>query len=104
MSEEIEHLIHSYAGVVVVQITEPILEADQQMDWIGREIKQRRPDVNVIQVAFSLHREWALTYRVYGSPCTLVFHQGELRLRVQGRFGREHLRAVLERVGLFDLP
>jgi len=103
MSDEIEQLIHSHTGVVVVQITEPVLETDQPMDWVATEIRQWRSDASVVQVVLSLHREWALRYRVHGSPCTLVFRHGELCLRVKGRFGRERLRAALERAGLLDL-
>jgi len=100
MSDEIEQLIQSQTGLVVVQITEPILGTDQQLDWVAAEIKQWRSDVSVVQVVHSLHREWALRYRVHGSPCTLVFQRGELRAQVKGRLGRERLRALLERAGL----
>jgi len=102
MSDEIERLIHSHRGMVVVQLTEPILDAAQEMDWVATEIREWRSDVQVVRAEFSLHRDWARHYRVHGSPCTLVFREGELRLRVKGRFGRAHLRAALERAGLLD--
>jgi len=103
MSDEIEQLIHSHTGVVVVQLTEPVLEVEQQMEWVALEIREWRADISVVRAAFSLHREWARRYRVHGSPCTLVFNQGDLRLRVKGRFGRERLRSLLERAGLLEL-
>jgi hypothetical protein len=102
MNEEIEHLIHTHEGWVVVQLTEPILESDQQMDWVVAEIRQWRADVSVVRAALSLHRDWARKYRVYGSPCTLVFRHGELCIRASGRFGRQRLHALLERAGLLD--
>jgi hypothetical protein len=104
MSDEIEQLIRSHAGTVVVHLTEPVLEADQQMEWLATEISEWGADVRVVRVEYSLHREWARQYRVHGSPCTLVFREGELRLRVKGRSGRERLRRAFERAGLLRRP
>jgi len=99
MSEEIEHLIHTHEGWVVVHLTEPVLEPEQQMDWIAAEIREWRSDASVVRAVLSMHREWARKYRVYGSPCTLVFHHGELCLRASGRLGRQRLHTLLEHAG-----
>ena len=102
MSEEIEQLIHSHRGPVIVQLGEPFLEVSQQMEAVIAETEQWGTDIRVVRVVLSLHREWACKYRVYGSPCTLVFQRGKLCLRAHGRFGRSQLRDILERAGLLD--
>lgn len=104
MSAEIEQLIHSHPGLVIVQLGEPFLEISHQMEVVIAETEQWGADIRVVRVVLSLHREWACKYRVYGSPCTLVFHGGKLQVRARGRFGRSRLREILERTGLLDGP
>jgi len=102
MSEEIEQLIRSHAGTVVVHLTEPILHGDPETEGIAAELGQWGTDISVVHAVFSLHRDWARKYRVHGTPCTLVFRAGELRLRAKGRYGRGQLHALLEQAGLLE--
>ena len=104
MNEEIEQLVRSHPGLVIVHLSEPFLEISQEMEEVIAETRQWRADIRVVRVVLSLHREWARNYRVFGSPCTLVFHNGELRARAPGRFGQLRMREILERAGLLDSP
>ena len=101
MSEEIEQLIRSHAGPVVVLLVEPFLDAEKQMDWLAAAMKQWRADARVVSAQLSLHREWARQYRVFGSPCTLIFQEGALRVRVRGCCSQQRLREILGNAGLF---
>lgn len=100
MNEEIDQLIRSHAGPVIVQLGEPFFDAELRMDWIADAMRQWQANARVVRVELSLHREWARKHRVYGSPCTLVFQEGQLRIRVRGRCGRARLRSLLEAAGL----
>jgi len=100
MSEEIEQLIRSHSGVVVVHLCEPLLQGDLEREWMAGEVGQWGADVSAVQVVYSLHREWARRYRTHGSPSTLVFQSGELRLSVKGRCTCAQLRSLLEKNGL----
>lgn len=104
MSEEIEQLIHSHSGVVVVHLAEPVLGADPEMERAAREVARWRANITLIHGVFSLHREWARKYRVHGSPSTLVFREGRLCVRLKGRCGCAQLREALERAGLLAPP
>ncbi len=100
MSEEIDRLIQSHPGLVVVQIVEPILGHDAAIDALAAEIRQWRPDVRVVQVVYSLHREWARTFNMHGAPGTLVFLSGHLRVRLKGRVDGARLCGILQQAGL----
>lgn len=100
MSEEIERFIRLHSGFVLVQIVEPFLDIGDSVELLLEEIGEVLADVHVMRVELSLHREWARKYRVYGSPCTLIFRDGKLALRLPGRVGRTRLRQALRRAGL----
>jgi len=102
MSDEIDSLIQSHTGIVVVHLTEPILETDQQADWVMSEIREWVGAARMVRLEISLHREWARHYRVHGAPCTLVFRNGQLYLRTKGRINRTRFLAALKRVGLIQ--
>ncbi|MCX8038125.1 MAG: hypothetical protein N3D11_13935 [Candidatus Sumerlaeia bacterium] len=100
MSEEIEQLIRSYPGLVIVQIVEPVLGHEAAMDALAAEIRPVRPDVRVVQVVYSLHREWARAFQMHGSPGILIFQSGKLRIRLKGRVEGPRLCGILKQAGL----
>ena len=104
MNEEFEQLLRSKAEPIVVQITEPFLEADAQTETVAEEIRKLRADAYIVRIDLSLHREWARKHRVFGAPCLLVFSGGQLRIRIRGHVNRTRLRSALARAGLLRSP
>lgn len=100
MNEEIEEIIRSHGDVLIVLLTDPQLEACRQTEAVVGEAQEWREGIRVLQLDISLHREWAKTYRVHGSPCTLVFKAGKLCSKARGRIGRAQLRECLAKAGL----
>jgi len=100
MSREIEELIRSHSGTLIVLLTEPFLESAEYMDSVFEEISELRPDVRIVRAVFSLHREWAEGFNVYGSPCALVFRDGELCAVGRGLLTVERILDLLERAAL----
>lgn len=88
MSDELEEMIQIKKGYVIVQITENYYNIDEENADFKKKVENKlgKDAVSFIQINLSNNRQWALGYKVFGSPATLIFKDGALYLRILGRF------------------
>jgi hypothetical protein len=99
MSEELENIIKTHSGYIVIQITESYYFLEQEIERFRNKIEKKFEDTQIsfIKINYSEHKDWTKKYMIYGSPAVLIFKDGDLFFRFFGRFNPDE---ILEKINI----
>jgi len=84
MHWDLEVFLHSYAGLVLINLWEQDCQASRSMEQLMCDIEgsERIP---VLRLPLSDYRDWAKTHGIYGTPALIAYYQGRPLFRLIGR-------------------
>jgi thiol-disulfide isomerase/thioredoxin len=99
MYRDLELFLHSYAGLVLVNLWEQGCEASLYMDQLMREL-ERFTRIPVLRLTLTEYRDWARAHGVYGTPALVAYYQGRPLFRLIGRATPAELLQRLRQYGV----
>ncbi len=102
MHRDLESFLHSYAGLVLVNIWEQDCEASRYMDLLMQELERVSP-VPVLRLTLTEYRDWAQAHGIYGTPALVAYYHGRPLFRLIGRITPAELVQRLQQHGV-DRP
>jgi thiol-disulfide isomerase/thioredoxin len=99
MPGDLETFLHSYTGLVLVNLWGQGCEASLYMDHIMCEF-ERVTHVPVLRLTLTEYRDWARAHGIYGTPALVVYYQGRPLFRLIGRTTPAELLRRLRRHGI----
>ena len=99
MYRDLEVFLHSYAGLVLVNLWEQNCQASLHMDQLMRELERFKP-IPIMRLTLTEYRDWAGAHGIYGTPALIAYHDGRPLFRLIGRVTPTELLQRLVEHGL----
>jgi thiol-disulfide isomerase/thioredoxin len=99
MYGDLEAFLHSYVGLVLVNLWEQDCHASRYMDQLMQELERFRR-IPILRLTLTEYRDWARAHGIYGTPALIAYYHGRPLFRLIGRVTPTE---ILQRLQHYDL-
>ncbi len=99
MAQDLDHLLHNNAQLVLINIWQADCDASLYMDELMQAF-ERYASALILRLTLAEYSEWAQTHGVFGTPAVVAYQHGRLLFRMMGRVTPEELLQRLRQCGI----
>ena len=97
MSIELDRIVRTHAGVLLVHVRGIYDDTESEFEWFLHTLETSSDRaIRIIHLTSGGHKKWLRKFKIYGSPAVLIFDNGSLMLRIHGRISIGLLTQLLE--------